>query len=60
MDSSEMQMVQKVLFMFEGNTNQVRIRVADSGKLIGGTCDLHESLVEDMKKRLGAENVVVK
>ena len=60
MDSPEMEHLRRVLYMFEGKSNPVRIRLADSGKLIGTTCDLHDSLVREMQEKLGAENVVVK
>ena len=60
MDCPEMEMLQKILYMFEGRENQVRIRLADTGKLIGTTCDLRESLVRELKARFGEENVVVK
>ena len=60
MDCPEMAMLQKILYMFEGKENQVKIRLADTGKLFGTTCDLRESLVRELKERLGEENVVVK
>jgi len=60
MDSPEMEHLRRVLYMFEGKSNPVRIRLADTGKLIGTTCDLHDSLVREMREKLGAENVVVK
>ena len=43
-----------------GIADNVRIRVLDTGKLIGTTCDLHTSLVCDLEERFGKENVVVK
>ena len=51
MDCPEMAMLQKILYMFEGKENQVKIRLADTGKLIGTTCDLHESLVRELTER---------
>ena len=60
LESPEMEMFKKIIYMFEGKENQVRIRLADTGKLIGTTCDLHESLIREMRERLGDENVVVK
>ena len=60
MDCPEMAMLQKILYLFEGKENQVKIRLADTGKLIGTTCDLRESLVRELKERFGEENVVVK
>ena len=43
-----------------GATVGDRIRLADTGKLVGTTCDLHPSLVRDLEERFGKENVVVK
>ena len=59
-DGPEMAILRKILYMFEGKENNVRIRVLDTGKLIGTTCDLHTSLVSDLEERFGKENVVVK
>ena len=59
-DGPEMDILKKILYMFEGKGNNVRIRVLDTGKLIGTTCDLHTSLVCDLEERFGKENVVVK
>ena len=60
MDSPEMEHFRRVIFMFEGRGNPVKIRLADTGKLIGTTCDLHDSLVREMEEKLGRENVIVK
>ncbi|MBR3289728.1 MAG: DNA polymerase III subunit alpha, partial [Clostridia bacterium] len=60
MDSPEMEHFRRVIYMFEGRSNPVKIRLADTGRLIGTTCDLHDSLVREMRERLGEENVVVK
>ncbi|MBQ1805851.1 MAG: DNA polymerase III subunit alpha, partial [Oscillospiraceae bacterium] len=60
MDSEEMAHVRRVLFMFEGRENPVKIRLADTGKLLGTTCTLLDSLVREMRETLGEENVVVK
>ena len=49
----------RIAYLFEGK-EPVRIRLIDSGKLIGTTCDLHTSLVCDLEERFGKENVVVK
>lgn len=59
-DGPEMAILRKILYMFEGKENNVRIRLTDTGKLIGTTCDLHTSLVRDLEERFGKENVVVK
>lgn len=60
MDGEEMAQVRRILFLFEGEENAVKIRIADSGKLIGTFCDLRDSLVNELKEQLGEENVVVK
>ena len=60
MDCPEMEHFRRVLYMFEGRSNPVKIRLADTGKLIGTTCDLHDSLVRELREKLGEENVVVK
>ena len=51
--------VQLVLQMFPG-TSPVKIRLMDSGKLLGTTCLLYQSLVEEMRAYLGEENVVLR
>ncbi|MBQ9387321.1 MAG: DNA polymerase III subunit alpha, partial [Lachnospiraceae bacterium] len=60
MQSPEMEHFRRVIYMFEGQKNPVRIRLADTGKLIGTSCDLHNSLIQEMREKLGDENVVVK
>ncbi len=60
MDCPEMAHFRRVIYMFEGKRNPVKIRLADTGKLIGTTCDLRDSLVREMREKLGEENVVVK
>jgi len=60
MDCPEMEHFRRVIYMFEGKRNPVKIRLADTGKLIGTTCDLHASLIREMQEKLGEENVVVK
>ncbi len=60
MDCAEMAHLRRVLYMFEGRRNPVKIRLADTGKLIGTSCDLHDSLVRELREKLGADNVVVK
>ena len=56
---AEMRRVNLVLQMFPGS-DFLRIRIADSGRLLGGYCLIHESLVRELKDYLGEENVVVK
>ncbi|MBQ9647490.1 MAG: hypothetical protein IJV43_03905, partial [Oscillospiraceae bacterium] len=60
MDSPEMEHFRRVIYMFEGKRNPVKIRLADTGKLIGTTCDLRDSLVRELREKFGEENVVVK
>ena len=55
-----MAILRKILYMFEGKENNVRIRVLDTGKLIGTTAALHPAFVRAMRELLGDENVVVK
>ncbi len=45
--------------MFEGDT-PVKIRLADSGRLLGGKCLYHPALLEECRQWLGTENVVVR
>ena len=45
--------------MFEGEA-PLRIRVQDSGKLLGAKCCNHPALVQELVDVLGADNVVVK
>lgn len=45
--------------MFEGDT-PLKIRLADSGKLLGAKCLNHPAFVQECREWLGPENVVVK
>ncbi len=58
-DSPAFTHLRLVMTMFEGHT-PVKIRVADTGKLIGTNCLLHDALIAECVEWLGAENVVVK
>ena len=58
-DSKEFRHLQLVMTMFEGPT-PVKIRLADSGKLLGGKCLNHPALLEECREWLGNENVVVR
>ena len=51
--------LQLVLQMFPGEI-PVKIRLADSGKLLGTSCMLHLSLLRELRETLGEENVVVR
>ena len=59
MDSREMTQLRRIAYLFEGK-EPVRIRLADSGKLIGTTAALHPAFVRAMRELLGEENVVLK
>ena len=45
--------------MFEGET-PVKIRLADTGKLLAGKCLNHPAFLEECRQWLGQENVVVR
>ena len=49
----------RIAYLFEGK-EPVRIRLIDSGKLIGTTAALHPAFVRAMRELLGDENVVLK
>ena len=59
MDSHEMTQFRRIAYLFEGK-EPVRIRLIDSGKLIGTTAVLHPAFVRAMRELLGDENVVLK
>ena len=58
-DSDAFRHIQLVMTMFEGET-PVKIRVADTGKLLGAKCLNHPAFIEECQDWLGDENVVVK
>ena len=58
-DSREFEHIKLVRTMFEGET-PVKIRVADTGKLLGAKCLNHPAFIEECQEWLGKENVVVK
>lgn len=45
--------------MFPG-TEQMKIRCADTGKLLGTPCLVHDALVQELEELLGRENVAVR
>ena len=53
------EMSRVVLTMFPG-TEQMKVRCADTGKLLGTPCLVHDALIRELQELLGAENVVVK
>ena len=58
-ESREMRRVELLLQMFEGES-PLKIRVADTGKLLGTSCLLYPSFLQELKEQLGEENVVLK
>ena len=58
-DSEPFRHIQLVMTMFEGD-NPVKIRVADTGKLLGAKCLNHPAFIRECEEWLGKENVVVK
>ena len=51
--------LQLLLQMFPGEI-PVKVRMLDTGKLLGTTCMLHASLVRELKAYYGEENVVIR
>ncbi len=58
-DSVAFRHIRLVMTMFEGDT-PVKIRLADTGKLLGGQCLNHPALLQECREWLGEENVVVR
>ena len=58
-DSPEFRRVQLLLQMFEGES-PLKIRVADTGKLLGNRCLLYPSFLQELRELLGEENVVLR
>ncbi len=58
-DSREFRHIRLVMTMFEGET-PVKIRMADSGKLLAGKCLNHPALLAECRQWLGEANVVVR
>ena len=59
LDSREFEHIKLVMTMFEGNT-PIKIRLADSGKLIGAKCLNHPAFLKECREWLGEENVLVR
>ena len=51
--------IRLVLTMFPGR-EQLKVRCADTGKLLAAPCLIHPALVAELEELLGQENVVVK
>ena len=59
MDSVAFRHIRLVMTMFEGET-PVKIRLANTGKLLAGKCLYHPALLAECRQWLGEENVVVR
>lgn len=59
LDSKEFTHLKLVMTMFEGDT-PVKIRLADTGKMLLTHCLYHPALLEECREWLGEENVVVR
>ncbi len=59
LESDAFRHIRLVMTMFEGET-PVKIRLADTGKLVGTHCLNHPALLQECREWLGEENVVVK
>ena len=59
-DGPEMAHFRRVMFLFEGSSTPVKIFLTDTGRLIGTTCDLRDSLLRELREKFGEENVVLK
>ena len=59
LNSPEFRHLKLVMTMFEGQM-PVKIRLADTGKLLGTTCMNHPALVQECEEWLGKDNVVLR
>lgn len=59
MDSREFRHISLVMTMFEGDT-PLKVRLADTGKMLGTTCLNHPAFLKECREWLGDENVVVR
>ena len=59
MDSREFRHISLVMTMFEGDT-PLKVRLADTGKMLGTTCLNHPAFLQECREWLGDENVVVR
>ena len=57
-ESPELQHMKLVFSMFPGTT-PVRMRMADTRKVLGTTCLLHKALLEELKETIGSDNIVI-
>lgn len=59
MDDPRFRHLQLVLQMFPGDT-PLKVRMLDTGKLLGTKCLMHDSLIRELKEVFGEENVVIR
>ena len=59
MNDPMLKRIQLILTMFPGQQQMIIYCQAEK-KRMGARCLIHEGLVEELKERLGSENVVVK
>ena len=59
MDSREFRQISRVMTMFEGDT-PLKVRVADTGKMLGTTCLNHPAFLQECREWLGDDNVGVR
>ena len=59
MDSREFRQISRVMTMFEGDT-PLKVRVADTGKMLGTTCLNHPAFLQECREWLGDDNVVIR
>ena len=57
-ESPELQHMKLVFSMFPGTT-PVRMRMADTRKVLGTTCLLHKALLAELKETIGPDNIVI-
>ena len=58
-DSPEMRHMRMVLEMFPGGV-PVKMRMADTRKVLQTHCQLHRALIQEAEETLGKESVIVK
>ena len=58
-DSREFRHLRLVMTMFEGDM-PVKVRMADTGKLFGATCQNHPAFLQECEQWLGKEKVVLR
>jgi DNA polymerase-3 subunit alpha len=59
LDCREMTQFKRIAYLFEGK-GAVKMRIADTGKLLATTAELKPAFIDAMRELLGEENVVLK